>query len=199
MGRIIDLSVPTARVVDPAVLDANVVVARFVSSYPGQHPSGPPRASQFFRSLVANNAIGLVTPTAFIEVIHVAIRAKYAREVATHRPALTTVYGSRRRYSWLDLYKIDPSILQAYAPVLEQLRLRMASHNIVVVGPDRLGPIPSGLAYDQEVVRLVGRYGLDTSDVAILMEAQRIGVAALVTLDPDMRRARADFDVYTWL
>jgi hypothetical protein len=83
--------------------------------------------------------------------------------------------------------------------VLEQLRQRLASHNVVIAGPDRLGPIPSGLAYDQELVRLVGRYGLDTSGAAILLEAQRLGISALVTLDPDMQRAQADFDVYTWL
>ena len=199
MGSVIDLSVPGAQMVDPVVLDANVVVARFLSSYPGQLRSGPPRAAQFFRSLIANNRFGFVTPTAFNEVIHAAIRAKYQQEVASPRPALVAAYGTRRRYSWLDLYKIDPSILPRYTTVLDQLRRRLVSQNVVVAGPDRLGPIPSGLAYDQEIVLLVGRYGLDTSDAAILLEAQRLGISALVTLDPDMQQAQVDFDVYTWL
>jgi hypothetical protein len=95
MGRVIDLSVPGAQVVDPVVLDANVVVARFMSSYPRQLRSGPPRAARFFRSLLANNGIGVVTPTVFNEVIHAAIRAKYQQEVAAHRPALAAVYGIR--------------------------------------------------------------------------------------------------------
>ena len=199
MGSVINLAVPGAHVVDPVVLDANVVVARFLSSYPGQLRSGPPRAARFFRSLIANDGIGVVTPTAFNEVIHAAIRIKYQHEVASHRPALIAAYGPRRRYSWLDLYKIDPSILPRYATVLDQLRRRLASQNVAVAGPDRLGPIPSGLAYDQEIVRLVGRYGVDTSDAAILLETQRLGISALVTLDPDMQQAQVDFDVYTWL
>ena len=60
-------------------------------------------------------------------------------------------------------------------------------------------PLPAGVSYDRELIHLVGRYGLDTSDAAILLEARRAGVIDLVTLDLDWRRAHVDFDVHTWL
>jgi len=50
-----------------------------------------------------------------------------------------------------------------------------------------------------ELIRLVGRYGLDTNDALILMEASRLGISAIVTMDRDMRRALPDFDIYTWV
>lgn len=50
-----------------------------------------------------------------------------------------------------------------------------------------------------ELVHLVGKYGLDSNDAVILMEAQRCGVADIVTVDRDLLRAPADFTIYTWL
>ena len=96
------------------------------------------------------------------------------------------------------MYKRDDSILHDHAPSLERMRLRLANYNVVVVAPEDLGPIPSGRLFDEERVRLIGRYGLDTNDALILMEASRLGISAIVTLDRDMRRALPDFDVYTW-
>ena len=75
----------------------------------------------------------------------------------------------------------------------------MIANGLLLVAPDGLGPIPSGRAYDEELVHLVGTYGLDSGDAVILMEAQRYGVTDIVTLDKDLRRAQADFTVYTWL
>ena len=45
---------------------------------------------------------------------------------------------------------------------------------------------------------MIGRYGVDTNDAVIRLEARRAGISAVATLDPDMRRAAADFDIYTW-
>ncbi len=45
---------------------------------------------------------------------------------------------------------------------------------------------------------MIGRYGLDTSDCLILMEAARLGVRSVVTMDRDLLRAQSDFDIYTW-
>lgn len=70
---------------------------------------------------------------------------------------------------------------------------------MLFLAPDELGPIASGRSYDEELVHLVGTYGLDSSDALILMEAQRFGVTDIVSLDGDLQRARADFNVYTWL
>ncbi len=43
------------------------------------------------------------------------------------------------------------------------------------------------------------RYRLDSGDAAILIEASRAGIDAVVSEDPDWRRASRDFDVHTWL
>jgi predicted nucleic acid-binding protein len=44
----------------------------------------------------------------------------------------------------------------------------------------------------------MGRFQLDTSDAALLLEAQRAGIPSIATLDADFRRAQSDFDIYTW-
>ncbi len=49
-----------------------------------------------------------------------------------------------------------------------------------------------------EVVHIAVRFKYQ-SDALILMEAQRFGGFDIVTLDTDMQRARADFNVYIWL
>lgn len=195
----IDLSVTGSRVVDPVALDANIAAAGLLSSYPGQRPASPARAREFLRALIASNGLALLTPTAYNEVLHAARRAKYQQALAARRSTLIASYGVRARDTWLDLDKIAPSILRGYATELERLRLELTANNVVIVGHDGSDPIPSGLSYDQDLVRLVGRYGLDTSDATIPLEAQRMGLSAIVTFDRDLRRAAADFDIYTWL
>ena len=65
--------------------------------------------------------------------------------------------------------------------------------------PDDLASLPGGTLWETELLRLVGRYHLDTADAAILLDAQRAGITSIATLDADLRRAQLDFDVYTWL
>lgn len=198
VGRIIDLSDPDLRFPERVVVDSNVTAARFLASYRQQDPRGPARAARVFRLLRTSGTVGVVTPTVLTEVFHVVVRAIYQQELAAHRSALTAHYGEKRRYSWLELYKINPSIVKDRADDLERLRQTMVANNLFFVEPDALGPIRSGFPYDREILRLIGRYGLDTGDVSILLEAQRIGISAIVSFDHDMRRAHPDFDVYSW-
>lgn len=79
------------------------------------------------------------------------------------------------------------------------MRQRLLAANIAFADPSDLDPISSGQRYDRELLDLVVRYGLDTSDATILMEAMRIGVQSIVSFDRDMQRALTDFDIYTWL
>jgi predicted nucleic acid-binding protein len=130
--------------------------------------------------------------------VHVAVRSKYKQERSRLRATLQRTY-KRPIDSWLDLYKQDEAILQAFLTDLEQLRLRLIASGLLFVPPEGLGPIASGRSYDAELVHLVGTYGLDSNDALMLMEAQRIGVHDIVTLDADMRRAQADFNIYMWL
>jgi predicted nucleic acid-binding protein len=100
---------------------------------------------------------------------------------------------------WTDLYKQDPAILQVFLPDLERFRRLLIANGLYFVSPWDLGPVASGRRHDEELVHLVGTYGLDSNDAAILMEAQRLGWTDVVTLDADMQRAQADFNIYTWI
>lgn len=198
-GKIVDLGEPMVTPPNLVAVDANVVVTRLVDAYPTPADRDARRAAGSFRQLEATGHQGILTPTAYSEVIHAAVKVTYQRERATHRAALAAHYNRSGGFSWVDLYKLDPTILYDLGPLLEQLRQRLIAANLVLLDPQELGPIPSGRRYDQELLALVGRYGLDTSDATILMEASRVGIAAIVTMDRDLRRAVADFDVYTWL
>jgi len=201
-GSVVDLSVPGSRLPDPIVVDTNLIVERLIVPFLGALPvsaaANPARARWFFRELVATNGTGIVTPTAFGEVVHVAIATKYRHETTRLGAAALQKYGRPIR-GWHDLYKADATILQGFRGDLDRLRQLLIANGLLFVTPDELGPIASGRGYDEELVRLVGTYGLDSNDALILMEAQRYGVTDVITLDADMQRAQADFDIYTWL
>jgi predicted nucleic acid-binding protein len=94
---------------------------------------------------------------------------------------------------------LQTTILQTFLPDLEQLRWLLIASGLLFLAPDDLGPIVSGRSYHEELIHLVGTYGLDSNDALLLMEARRSGVTDVVTLDADLRRAQADFNIYTWL
>lgn len=96
------------------------------------------------------------------------------------------------------LYKLDPTIIRYHVMELERLRINLAAIDIVVASPDDLEPIPASQSFDRELIRMIGRYGLDTSDCLILMEAARLAVRSIVTMGRDLLRAREDIDLYTW-
>jgi predicted nucleic acid-binding protein len=155
------------------------------------------QAADFFDSLIDADQSVVFPPTAYSELLHTSIRRRYQQELQVNRAAITARYGTRIT-SWSELYKRDVSVLLEHAAILEQMRLWLANNNVVLAAPWELGPITSGRPYDEELVRLIGRYGLDTNDALILMEASRLGISAIVTMDRDMHRALPDFDVYTW-
>lgn len=186
----------------PIVADSNVVIARLLASdpfYESQNRRNAKHAAVFFDALQESGQQILLTPTGYSEVIHAAIKSIYQRARSTRRAELAERYGRGGSFTWLDLYKIAPAVLQEQSDLFDEWRQRLVATNIVLLDPTDLGPIPSGQRYDRELLDLVVRYGLDTSDATILMEATRVGVHSIVSLDRDMQRAVADFDVYTWL
>ncbi|MGH2560512.1 MAG: type II toxin-antitoxin system VapC family toxin [Thermomicrobiales bacterium] len=198
-GSVVDLTRPGVPLPDPIIVDSNVVVTYLEGSYSGQIRTERAQAHAFFQTLRTTGQQAILTPTAYSEVIHADIKLAYQRARAAHRTSLITHYGRSGGFTWVDLYKLDPTILHQRANDLERLRQRLIASNLVLLSPDDLGPIPTGRRYDAELLDLVCRYGLDTSDATILMEAMRVGVFEIVSFDRDMRRAQADFDVYTWL
>lgn len=202
-GSVVDLSVAGSAFPNPIVVDTNLIVEYLVAPYIPILPVSPVRANAqravgFFRTLFETNGTGIVTPIAFTELVHAAVKARYNQERLRLGPSASGTSGRPIR-DWLALYKQDETILQAFLPDLEELRRSLVASGLLFLAPDDLAPIVSGRSFDEELVYLVGTYGLDSSDALLLMEAQRCGVRDIVTLDADLQRARMDFTIYTWL
>jgi hypothetical protein len=106
-GSVVDLSQPGASFPAVTVVDTNVIVEDLLASF--LDPPALPAAhlTQFFDDLLAINGRGIVTPTAFTELVHVLVGARYRHEYgrmsASDRNAR---YASPVR-CWRDLYKQD--------------------------------------------------------------------------------------------
>lgn len=157
-GKIVDLSLQGSSIPDPIVVDTNIITdfllaSLFVSSAPN------PKAGQFFQHLHIDGATGVVTPTAFREFIHAALRARYKHEFRLMTPyARRTTYGYPVR-DWVDLYKQDASVLQGFLPDLRTLRNLRIANGLLLAAPEDLGPIVSDRSYDEKPIDLVGAYG----------------------------------------
>lgn len=202
-GSVVDLSVARSAIPDPIVVDTNLIVEYLVAPFIQILPASPvkvnaQRAARFFSTLITSNGTGIVTPIAFTEFVHVAIKARYNQERLRLGTGARGASG-RPIGDWRALYKQNETILQAFLPDLEQLRRSLIANGLLFLSPENLAPITSGRSFDEELVHLVGTYGLDSSDAVLLMEAQRCGVLDIVTLDADLQRARRDFNIYTWL
>jgi predicted nucleic acid-binding protein len=197
-GKLIDLSQSNVLITEPVVADTSVVVALLLEASLSV-PLQSVQALSFFQQLLSRNQQVLVTPTIYSEFLHIAIKFHYTTVYKAHgKSALTHRLGVPIR-SWHDLFKHDPALLQRYASELSELRRALIAHNIVVMDPENLGLLPSGRTHQEELLRVVSHYGLDTNDALILMDASRLGVRSIVTFDRAMLRARADFDILTWL
>lgn len=203
-GNVVDLSAGDWSLPETVVVDTNLLVEHLLHVVPGVNltrlPEQTRRAEEVFRHLKQNVISGIVTPTVFVELIHVAIRTRYQQvkiELGDASKQITTYAVAIK--DAMHLYKQDPSILKAFAAHLGLLRRLLIARNLLVIAPEELGEIESGRSYDAELVHLIGKYGLDSNDAVILMEAQRCGVTEIVTFDRDLLRAQADFTVYTWL
>jgi predicted nucleic acid-binding protein len=197
-GSVVDLTLPGVRIPDPIVVDTNIIVEYLLASF--LTPSvATLRATQFFQRLIATNGSGLVMPTAFIEFFHAAVKVTYKHELG-----LMTLIARQSRYgypvrNWQDLYKQDASILQAFLPDLHRLRNLLIANGLLFVAPENLRTVASARSHDVELIDLIGTYGLDSCDAAILPEARRYGLTDIVSMDSDMQRASPDFNIYTWI
>lgn len=149
--------------------------------------------------LVSQRVAGLVTPTSLAEILHFVVKSRFRAELPNFQDDLRTRYPDVRRYCWEHLFKTRSDLLAEFIPGLDETRHLMRVNNPFVWQPDELGPIPSGRTLDDELVRTMARYELDSNDAAILIDARRAGISAVVSSDADFRRARLDCDVYSWL
>jgi predicted nucleic acid-binding protein len=197
-GKVIDLNDP--KIVFPSLmlLDTSVIASGFVPNLrtPGSF-SARSRAqiASMLTAIRAQGSLVLIATTTWVELAHLVIRAGYQRDMATHPSPAT----GRPFPSWAGLYKQHPRLVRTYAADIERLRLVLVANDVEVLQPQDLGLIASGRRFEEELIRLVRRYRLDSADVAILLEARRAGITSVFSEDPDWRRAARDFEVYTWL
>lgn len=204
-GSILDLAFPGILLPLTIIVDSNLIVARFLRSYyHTPHHLEAERAAQFFRLLGSTNCVGLVTSTVANEVFHLALKARYRFELPKYQAALSAYAPPQpgrqrtRKFAWLDLYKLTPTIAQDLEDDLLALRRRLLETGLLFVQPNDLAPLPLDRTIEEETISLITRYGLDSNDAAILSDARRLRVPAIATLDRDLQRAQADFDIYTW-
>lgn len=198
-GNLVDLSQPHVPIPDPVAADTNVVVAYLRHAFPGEDALHVARASAFFGQILARNQSCVLTPTVYSEVLHIFVKQTYERLVRRNKAQLTAQYGVSI-HSWNDLLKVDPAPLQALNQHLPLLRRALLANNIVIVGHEDLdfATYPPAVHYSEGLIDRMLRYGMDTSDVVITMEASSLGIDAIVSMDRDMQRALPDFDIYTW-
>ncbi len=197
-GSLIDLGQSTLNLPAQIVVDSSLVVPRLRAAQRALTPITAAHARRFFRLLSETPSVGLVPPTAFGEVVHFALKMHFRDLLPAHRSELMERRPGTRGFDWLDLYKLRPDLINQLRPELERLPPLLRANGLAVLQPLDLDPLPLGRLWEEELMRLIVRYQLDTSDAAILLEAQRAGVSAIATLDADLRRAARDFDVYSW-
>lgn len=151
--------------------------------------------TSFLAATAAQNGLAFVAPTTVVELAHLVIEAGFSANLPNH-PDVST---GRPYSNWKQLYKRRSGLIRTYVRDIENLRQSLEANDIFVLQPDDLSPLADGRRFEDELIRLVRRYELDSSDAAILLEAHRAGIDSVATQDVDMQRARRDFDVYTWL
>ena len=202
-GNLVDLSSSSASLPSRLVLDSGVVIdllAAVSRSFATGSPPTPAslRAARLIGRIRSERAVGLVTPTSLNEVFHVVVQTGYRAALPHHRADSVARYPNVRRHGWEHLFKARSDLLKQLATDLDRVRRLMTGNRLLFLQPADLGAIPSGRTLDDELVRTMERYELDSSDAAILVEAQRAGISSIATADADLLRAWLDFDVYTW-
>jgi predicted nucleic acid-binding protein len=192
-GNLLDLNDPSTVLPNRFIVDTNVIVERVFAALilrtPAPNPLQAQQAAGFFQMLLAARKAGILTPTVYGELVHVVI-GYFLKQ-----------FGLRQtpRMDRLQVYKQFPGYIKTLEPILQQLRFFLVTSGLLVISPDELGPIDPGTTFDAHLIELCCNYGLDTADAMILSEAERLGIRSIVTMDGDMQRASADFDIYTWI
>jgi predicted nucleic acid-binding protein len=194
-GSLIDLSQLGVSLPAQLAFDTNVIVSRFIPPrrVTPEHSQRRARVKALLSAMRSQHAVGFVTPTAFLEVVHIAIKGKYIRDL----PTFAHVIGGKK--SWDLLFKARPDLLGGYVRSIERLTTLMTLANIAVLQPQTVWASPASQRFEEAVVQSLRSYHLDSFDAEILLEARLAGIDAIVTEDPDLRRAANEFDVYTWL
>lgn len=200
-NRLIDLADLTITLPDRLVLDSNVVIDWLLAlAHTTSEPLLPQhqRAHELVSRMHRQGSTGLITGTSLNEIFHFIVKSAFRAALPHHLAALREHFPTVRRPTWNQLYKTHPSLFRQIVPDLEQIRRLMANNDLLILQPVEVSRITSGRSLEEELLWAMGRYELDSSDAAIVIEAQRAGIRSLVTSDRDLWRARSDLDIYTW-
>ena len=97
-----------------------------------------------------------------------------------------------------EAYKRFPEFLKTIEPQLQHLKILLIVNGLRFIPPSELSSLPNTNNYDDHLIATCCRYGIDTGDAQILIEAQQLGIDSIISMDFDMQRAKADFDIYAW-
>ncbi len=123
------------------------------------------------------------------ECYHVVLSRSLRRSWESLPPAV-------RPANWLAAYKHRPELLAAGFADLTSFDEILASIPITPVQPGDLDASHVRQSLEERVRHFIIAYYLLPQDALILAEAERLGVAAVATLDSDWRRV-TEFDIYT--
>jgi predicted nucleic acid-binding protein len=199
VGRVVDLSNPAQTLPEFVIVDSNLIVAYFLRGLHQPFSQTVDRSDHLFKMLDGVTSIGFVTATCLNEVLHFAIKTKYREEIASNLALLRQNVPTRTRFDWMDLYKQNPGILSALRGDLQKLCRTMVANNLLIVQPADIAEGTISGNHQDLLVETMCQYGLDSNDASMLLDARRIGVMNVVSLDADLQRAATDFDIYTWL
>ena len=153
-GRIIDLSGPGVVIPDRIAFDANVLVTRFITPklITADYAARRKQVRSFLTAMRTQRALGIVTPTAFQEFLHVAIKAKYSKDLGTYASAI----GGRK--GWELLFKARPDLLTGYVRSLRRLPILMTLADIAIAQPENLLLPIDGRRFEAALLDAVRRY-----------------------------------------
>jgi predicted nucleic acid-binding protein len=202
-GSLVDLTDPTASIPRRLVLDSNIVIDWLLAtgnlhSLGALASNAQVRSASLVERIRNEGAVGLVTSTGLNEVFHFVLKTAYQSELRRARSDPAVRRSDLGRHGWLGLFKAQSRLVRQIALDLDTIRALVDDNGIVFLQPDDPDPIPSGRLLDDEVVRTMERYELDSGDAAILVESRRAGINAIATADADLHRAQLDFDGSTW-
>jgi len=194
-GNVYDLTGGTIRLPNRLAIDTNVLATRLVrpTVLSTDYLVRLQRVRRLLADMRQQQTSGFAPPTVCRELLHAALRAKLIADL----PNFTALIGGKK--SWELLFKARPSLIRAYEPSLRRLMSSLALIGVQVLQPADLAPLPQNRRLEEALVNAMVHYQLDPSDAAILIELRRAGLDAIVTEDPDLRRAATDFDIHTWL
>ena len=184
-----DLADPDVPLPSQLVFDSSFLLAL----RPGDDNPNTAAVQAFARRLrpriAAIELVGWLVMPVLQECYHIILAGSLRRAWQTQDPGT-------RPANWLALYKRDPDTLGLGLPDLRRFDDLLAAFPLTLAQLHDQAPHPIAGALDERLRYFISHHRLLPQDALILAEAERLGVAAVATLDSDWRRV-TEFDIYT--